>query len=716
MSRRFILLTVVYLSLIHLCTAVDADKSKKDIVSGFSGVLSTLYELEALNTAKLLMHDRDSLQNLALLDHALMVDQDRNVPLEIVATNETIVQHVLFQAEEIGFVKTLVHHHIMMGKVPVLRLPDLALIPDLIVIRPITFIASAGSVQSESVSTMKVDDLRKQYPEIDGRGLKIGVMSIGYDQLNTANLDVKSGDLPSNVKVFYEGISNYPKDEGRAMMQLVYDVAPGAQLFFHTSAGGESGYASNIDQLVKAGCNVIVSDVAYYSEPMFQDGRVAQAVDRAVNSGVAFFSAAGNQASKSYTSPFIPSGQFNGKNEQLHQWQSGVSQFKMQLSGQVRFVLQWDQPFASIPGSNGSANDLNMYLYDQDNKLITSSESTNVGGDPDETMIYTLPKATYGLEIALHEGAVPGLMKIVLFMGDTDTNPFASLSADVTSGSTIYGHANAEFVAAIGASDAQKFNYPQQVPVIESSSSRGGTPILFNYKGERLSQPKIRQQPLVVGPDGITNTFFPNTTLPVFYGTSAAVSNVAGVALLMLQAKPDLKPQEIYKLLGNTAIDMDDPSTAEFDKGFDWQTGYGYINARAALNAILSPTSFPAPTISPVKVTKVTRAPLSVPSPPIKATRSPVMPPRSYAPVQSQIPPYRPSPATIRRRYRRRRRYRNPQQNKEIKKSKKSDKSMKRKQKGSQSRKGSRGQVNVDKANIHLFEGAMMDRPRLGFM
>ncbi len=63
------------------------------------------------------------------------------------------------------------------------------------------------------------------------------------------------------------------------MAQIVYDVAPGAGLAFHTAFNGEADFAQGILDLAAAGSTIIVDDVFYFAEPMFQDGVIAQAVD-----------------------------------------------------------------------------------------------------------------------------------------------------------------------------------------------------------------------------------------------------------------------------------------------------------------------------------------------------------------------------------------------------------------------------------------------------
>jgi hypothetical protein len=80
------------------------------------------------------------------------------------------------------------------------------------------------------------------------------------------------------------------------MAQLVYKIAPGAQILFHTATNGEADFAAGIEQLAAAGCQVIVDDVAYLDEPFFQDGSpLQQAVEQVVGEGVSYFTAASNE-------------------------------------------------------------------------------------------------------------------------------------------------------------------------------------------------------------------------------------------------------------------------------------------------------------------------------------------------------------------------------------------------------------------------------------
>src|SRR5208337_4265332 len=170
------------------------------------------------------------------------------------------------------------------------------------------------------------------YPTLTGSGVTVGVLSDSfncYAQYAAPNSgvpvsgaegyayngfkadfasDITSGALPSIVNVLEEAdCSNYLfpdsagqptglpfSDEGRAMLQIVHAVAPGASLAFHTGDNSEADFANGIQALANAGAKVIADDLGYYDEPFFQDGLIAQAIDTVESHGAAYFSAAGN--------------------------------------------------------------------------------------------------------------------------------------------------------------------------------------------------------------------------------------------------------------------------------------------------------------------------------------------------------------------------------------------------------------------------------------
>eukprot|EP00898_Chlorokybus_atmophyticus_P003532 jgi/Chlat1/417/Chrsp10S01516 len=118
--------------------------------------------------------------------------------------------------------------------------------------------------------------------------------------------DIAANALPKGVQV----LSDYDQgtDEGRAMLQLVHAVAPNAKLAFYAVSSGEADFAHGIQALANAGCRVIVDDVLYRAEPMFQNGIIAQSVNRVRSRGVAYFSSSGNGAFLSYRADFVDSG------------------------------------------------------------------------------------------------------------------------------------------------------------------------------------------------------------------------------------------------------------------------------------------------------------------------------------------------------------------------------------------------------------------------
>lgn len=158
----------------------------------------------------------------------------------------------------------------------------------------------AGSVVNEAVQAMMVDKIRDQLdPSIDGTGIAVGVLSDSFnrDVFAATNFikDIASGDIPTDVLILDDSAFTLDLiDEGRAMMQLIHDIAPQAKLLFRTAFNGPEDFAVGIRELADAGADIIVDDIIYFNEPFFQDGDIAQAAtDVAEQQGVPYFSAAG---------------------------------------------------------------------------------------------------------------------------------------------------------------------------------------------------------------------------------------------------------------------------------------------------------------------------------------------------------------------------------------------------------------------------------------
>jgi hypothetical protein len=507
-------------------------------------------------------------------------------------------------------------------------------------------------------------DVTRSANSLTGAGVTVGVLSDSYDcyavyaQNNVpaagaagyanngfsaaAATDISTGDLPSTVNVVEEAdCMNYGAplqlpfgDEGRAMLQIVHDVAPGASLAFHTAENGEADFASGIGELAAAmsaggaGAKVIADDVGYFDEPFFQDGIVAQAIDAAEARGVAYFSAAGNDGTLAYdnTAPSFSTVSTTAPNAGEHLLNFDASGATTTTSlpvtiaslipGEyVAIVVEWDQPYVTgAANSGGATSHIDVCITgasgtdeitDYAGNAATCSGANATGVDSYQVMIVGNPAnaagntaaETLNIVVGLADGtAPPGRIKVAV----EDDGAGSSINAFQTNSATLQGHPGAAGAAAVGA--AFYFTTPAcgtTPATLEYFSSAGGAPILFDASGTRLATAELRQKPDFVGPDGGNDTFLgytlandgitgsngllntPTTACqnipayPNFLGTSAATPHVASIAALMLQANPAATPTEIYQALRTSALPMSSPSP-------NVDSGYGFVQADAA--------------------------------------------------------------------------------------------------------------------------------------
>jgi hypothetical protein len=550
-----------------------------------------------------------------------------------------------------GMRNAVVHGNTVTGSAPIDALQAMATIANLRGMRPVMAKTQVGLTTSQGDRAQR-SNLARQHFNVDGRGVRVGVMSDSFncstgplvsgEMFTTAVDDITNNDLPTDIKILKD-LSPTPDpsctDEGRAMMQIVHDVAPKASLAFYTAFESEEDFAAGIVALADNGAQVIVDDVVYFAEPMFMNGHIAQAVDKVNARGVAYFSSAGNDARQSYEAPFRDSKLTGLGGGPLHDFARGKGVDVLQgVTGQAGSItllsFQWDQPWFSVSGV-GSASDVDVYFIDADGSPIAICDDdlnppvcqfpgvdSNVDGDPIELPLLvnlTDEDVQVNLAIELFSGPKPQLMKYVYF----DLGPGGVFTVDEydTKSGTTFGHANAVGAESVGAAawfntDAFGPVKPQCVPgCLELFSSAGGTPLLFHNDGRRRASPIVGFKPGITAPDGGNTSFFvadlsvaiPGTTepdgFPNFFGTSAAAPHAAAVAALMLdQRARDIKdgkhflgskrltPEGIFTAMRASARDIQlrsgfssGPFPIDDGKNFDFDSGFGLLDANAAL-------------------------------------------------------------------------------------------------------------------------------------
>lgn len=550
---------------------------------------------------------------------AIFQIQGTKVLIEVVA-NSGLYHDMLSSLDSLGFEQLTNNPELnrVTGWVEIGELLELNFFAALEYARPVYpgvsnySLSKTGRTQSQGDFAMHSDFVRLGY-DIDGSGVKIGVLSNSYNSQGTADIDVVNGDLPGPGNIHenftpvhvLKDILSTPgglSDEGRAMLQIIHDIAPGAELAFRTGYLGELDMARGIRELANAGTHIIVDDLSYITEPFFRDGVISQTIDSVVSEGHTFFSSAGNFGRASYEADFNSAAAPATINGTAHDFSGDGDIFQSVLlpEGDYTLVLQWDDN--SDPSMNTTTTDLDLFLSDDAGFSLLGFNRENVGGFPIEVVPFSVigDSVQANVVIARASGNVPVHFKYILFRGGSQ---FKMLEYGDGGSSTIVGHPNAAGAISVGAvrfdknPTYNKDEYP--VPVIMSFSSVGGTPV----------NGIVRDKPDITAPNGVNTTvdlgggdwkthlppytvdIDPDTIFPNFFGTSAASPHAAGVAALIMDAKlkydsvSHVSPDTIRALLKSTAIDGDDP-------GEDYTSGSGFIQAHKAIMTFANPSPY----------------------------------------------------------------------------------------------------------------------------
>jgi hypothetical protein len=580
---------------------------------------------------QLFQQDQIQLQTRITSSRSIMSDVSGRVVVNIYLNGSTPTAEVTAKLVDLGLEIMAVDSHWRSGvisawlpisqAIPVANLAGVLSV--MLAPRPVRYLGVVTAESSVVEHALEVNTPGVLSPQgILGRGISVGLVSDSYDGAAAtprASVGVASGDLPGPgnpdgytqpVVVLSDDTSSQASDEGRAMAEIVHDIAPAAKICFSAVGSTQATMAASIRNLRTSPatlCDLIVDDIGFPDEPFFSDGMIAQAVEDVVTSTslpgkkVAYFSAAGNSNNRGYSAdaniitsaaaqPYrgnlrltqVPSAFYAGGFHNLGSTASPV--IAMQVTTDVdpaEIVFQWDDPFGG-----GVTTDYNLLVFDQSgNYLMSVSGTDNSFATSEPLEIVDLnANTTYQLVISLRSAAPPTArhLRLISFGQGLITGPY--FTDNVIS---LFGHAAAADANSVAAYTYN--NMPDRVPnynpsksnpppgpyepAPESFNAKGGNlPFYFNAQGQRLASPEIRLKPEFAAADGVDTSFFPsgagadydNDGYPNFFGTSAAAPNAAAFAALMLEAAggpASLSPAQVRSILQQTANAHDvDPS------------------------------------------------------------------------------------------------------------------------------------------------------------
>ena len=460
-----------------------------------------------------------------------------------------------------------------------------------------------GSVTTEGDTTHVAARSRGLYG-INGSGLKIGVLSDSANATGAVTSAQATGDMPPTcpgpggpcLTILQDSFDPGASDEGTAMMEIIYDMAPGASLFFATANPTEAAFSTNIQALRAAGCDIIVDDVFYFDEPVFQDGIVAQAVNTVTAAGALYFSSAGNEGNKDAGTAGYFEGDFSDSGSPAFIFPGGIKVGTIHNFGNGRlgdpvtapgegYVLQWADPF------NAPTNDYDLFYVNSIGTVLASSTNAQNGGPGQIAFEEINPPASGSLGDMLvvfkTTAANPVLFALKTLRGTLSVS---------TAGET-WGHSTvvaAYSVAAAPAAGNLGFGFPSgpfpnpfnRFSPLEPFTSDGPRRIFFDPDGSPITPGNfsstggiVRNKPDLTAADGVSTTLPIASGLNPFFGTSAAAPHAAAIAALVKSAVPSLTPAQVRTTLTSTGLGLPPGS-------FNRDSGFGIVMADGALDSL----------------------------------------------------------------------------------------------------------------------------------
>ena len=481
---------------------------------------------------------------------------------------------------------TIVNHfaafHAIRALVPIGIVEALAAREDVRSIGPAAMgTTNVGSALTQGDRTHRADTARAN-TGATGSGIKIGVMSDGVNSLAASKAN---GNINASA-TFLAGQAG-SGDEGTAMMEIIQDLVPDAQLIFATANTGDTAMAANIVALKNAGCSIIVDDVNYFNESPFQDGVISQAVNTVSAAGVMYFSCARNSGNKddgtsgTWEGDFVSGGAVAAPvtgTGNLLDFGGGTTYNIVGSGGSNRRVdLFWSDP------AGASANDYDLFILDSTGaSVLRSSTNVQTGTQNPYESTGTL-NAGERIVIVQRTGAANRFVHL-----DTGRAVLTISTAGCVRGHNASGAANAFSVAATNVANSPSPNFftGGATNPVETFSSDGPRRMFYDPSGVAFTPGNVSStggtvlnKPDITAADGVTTSVAGFTS---FFGTSAAAPHAAAIAALLKSYNMTLTPAQIRTAMTSTALDI-------MAAGNDRDSGAGIVMAQAAIQTVAAP-------------------------------------------------------------------------------------------------------------------------------
>lgn len=466
---------------------------------------------------------------------------------------------------------------------PLDRMEEVAAVPGVRQLRrPSYAIPAMGSVITEGDTNIGTNFVRA-IAEANGNGVKVGVLSVGLGSIpaSGSNQDsrVRSGDLPKDENSvlgatfgFLGAIQITPlsfafhsgSSEGAAILEIIHDLAPGAQLFF-ADASTDVRLASGRDFLLAKGVNVIVDDTTYIGVGRF-DGtsdisRRAQEI--VIDDGVSYVVAAGNQTPPPSSSssvatsdrfPLFVNGYFTPNpisgTEKFHNFASGslvgAVDEAMTISpvgGSIDIALTWDDVWDDE--NPRASDDLDIFLLpegsrDISNAIASSVNLQNGSGLPFERITYS---GDLGGSLVIrrkqNDNATKTLFTLTLLDGTVD----AADSRYLTHGIALNNGDALPPVITVGAIDART-----GIDILDAETVPGRSP----GPGRAIDNSFVRWFTGQKSPSVVSYTNVSTASISTLTGSSASAAHIGGSIALLRAVFPAIPAYRYYDLLRTT--------------------------------------------------------------------------------------------------------------------------------------------------------------------